>query len=152
MGAPFVPTSKKIIRMALKLADLKPKEKLYDLGSGTGRVLIIGEKEFGANVVGVEYSTPLFILSKINLFAHRIKNGKIYKKDFFQEDIKLNDADVIFLFLTPKAFPKLKENFEKEIKSGTRIVVYSSPLLFWQPIKTITISNSKSHIFLYRKI
>ena len=151
IGAPFLPTSKKVIRKALKLADLKPGEKLYDLGSGTGKVLIVGAREFGADVMGMEYSTPLFILSRINLFIHRIKNGKVYKKDFFKNDRKLNEADVIYLFLTPKAFPKLKDKFKKELKIGTRIVVYSSPLLFWQPVKSITIEKTKIKIFLYIK-
>lgn len=149
MGAPFLPTSKKIIRLALMSANLRPEENLYDLGSGTGRVLIIGAKEFGANVVGVEYSTPLFVLSKINLFLHKIKNRKIYKEDFFESNIKLNKADVVYLFLTPKAFPKLKEKFEKELKSGTRIITFSSPLLFWQPKEVIPLAENKNRSSLY---
>ncbi len=151
MGAPFVPTPKKIIRKALKTAHLKKNEKLYDLGCGTGRVLVIGAKEFGAKVTGVEYSIPLFALAKINLLLHKIKNGKIYRKDFFKENIKLNNADVVFLFLTPKAFPKLKGKFERELKPGTRIIAYSSPLLFWEPTETVFTPNPKIKIYLYIK-
>ncbi len=79
-GAPFLPTQKRVIRKALKLARLKPGEKLYDLGSGTGKVLIIAEKEFGAEAKGIEYSRPLFLFSKLNLFLHRTKRAKVYRE------------------------------------------------------------------------
>ena len=146
-GAPFLPAPQKTIRRALKLANLKPNENLYDLGSGTGKVLIIAAKEFGAKATGFEYSTPLFILSKINLFLKKIKNANVRREDFYKADLR--SADVIFLFLTPRAFPKLKEKFERELKSGARIVCYSSPLLFWEPEKIIPSGDPKIKIYLY---
>ncbi|MDI6883512.1 MAG: methyltransferase domain-containing protein [Patescibacteria group bacterium] len=149
IGAPFLPTPKRAIRKALKIANLKPNEKLYDLGSGTGRVLIIAAKEFGAKVVGFEYSRPLFFLSKLNLFLHGIKNGKIYRKNFFQADLR--ESDVVFLFLTPKAFPKLKDKFIQELKPGARIITFSSPLLFWQPQNVISLPGIKGKLYLYSK-
>jgi len=148
-GAPFLPTPKSIVRKALKAADLGRGEKLYDLGCGTGRVLIIGEKEFGAKTIGIEYSTPLFIISKINLFLHKTKSGRVYKMDFFKKDVNLNDADVVFLFLNPKAFLKLKDKLNKSLKPGTRVVTFSSPLLFWQPKKIIPLKERKNKINLY---
>lgn len=148
-GAPFVPTPKKVIRAGLKLARLKSKEKLYDLGSGTGRVLIIGAKEFGAQVIGFEYSKPLFLLSKINLFLHKIKQVRVYRKSFFEANLK--DADVIFMFLTPKAFLKLEKKFLEEIKIGTRIIVFSSPLLFWEPREIISVPGIKAKLYLYTR-
>jgi hypothetical protein len=47
-GAPFAGTPKQCIRKSFELIDLKPDEKVYDLGAGDGRVLIIVAKEFGA--------------------------------------------------------------------------------------------------------
>ncbi len=146
-GAPFLPTSKSIIRKALKAAGLKPGEKLYDLGFGDGRVLIIAEKEFGAEAIGYEYSKPLFFLSKINLFLNKVKNAKVFREDFLRTDIK--KADVIFMFLTPKAFPKLEDKFNRELKRGTRVIVFSSPLLFWTPEKIIPLPERKMEINLY---
>lgn len=148
-GAPFLPTPKKVIRKALKIAKLRPGERLYDLGCGSGRVLIIGAKEFGARVVGIEYSIPFFIISEMNLWLRRIKNGKIHRQDFLKADIA--KADVIFMYLTPKAFPKLKDKFDKELELGTRIVTFSSPLLFWQPETVIDLPKTKSKLYLYIK-
>ncbi|KPJ55080.1 hypothetical protein AMJ47_01950 [Parcubacteria bacterium DG_72] len=131
------------------MAQLKPRETFYDLGSGTGRVLIIAAKKFSAKVVGFEYSRPLYIFSKINMFLRGV-DGKVYRKNFFEDDINLEKADVIFLFLTAKAFPKLRSRLENEARPGTRIVVYLSPLLFWQPDKEITLKD-KTKVRLYIK-
>lgn len=149
IGAPFVPATFQAIKKGLKMAKLKPGETFYDLGSGTGRVLISASKKFSANVVGFEYSRPLCIFSKINMFLRGVK-GKIYRKNFFEDDINLKEADVIFLFLTSKAFPKLRHRLENEVRSGTRIVVYLSPLLFWQSDKEI-ILRDKTKVRLYIK-
>jgi SAM-dependent methyltransferase len=145
-GGPFVPTPKKVIREALKLANLKRGEILYDLGAGTGNVLIIGEKEFGARVVGFEFSPILFFLAKLNFLFHRIK-GTIYFQNFFNS--KINDANVIFLFLTPKILEKLKKKLKKELKPGTRIVCFSSPIPSWQPAKILPLKETKNKINLY---
>jgi hypothetical protein len=53
-GLPPVPTKPERIRKALKLANLRPDEVLYDLGAGDGRVLLLAAREFGANAVGIE--------------------------------------------------------------------------------------------------
>lgn len=148
IGAPFVTSSKEVIRKALKLAGLKKGETFYDLGSGDGRSLIIANKEFKAKAVGFEYSRPLSVFSRINLFLNRAK-GNIYRKNFFTGEVDLSKADVIFMFLTPKAFPKLKEKFEKELKPGTRIVTYSSELVFWKPDKVIENEKAVGKTFLY---
>ena len=146
-GAPFLPSPKNAIRKALKLADLKPDENFYDLGSGTGKALILAEKEFGAKAFGFELSVPLFVFSRINLFFHKVKNAVVFRKSFFNAD--LESANVIFMFLTPRAFKKLENKFKNGLRPGTRIVTYSSPLLFWPPEKVISASESKKGINLY---
>ena len=150
-GTPFFPTSKNIIRKALKATHLKPGEKLYDLGCGNGRVLIIGAKEFGAKVIGFEYSLLLFYISKINLFINKVKDSVVKKEDFFKLDIK--DADVIYLFLTPRALKKLEEKIRREAKIGTRIITFSSPLPSLKPEKIIPLEERKNklNIYLYVK-
>lgn len=145
--APFVTTPKWIIRRALKSAKLKKGEKFYDLGSGDARALIIASKEFKAHATGFEYSRPLFILSKIKLFLFRIKNIKIFRQDFLIAN--LSKADVIFSFLTPRAFAMLEPKFKKELKPKTRIITFSSQLPNWKPKKIINLKNRKTKLYLY---
>lgn len=152
IAAPFVPTPRNIIRKALEISSLKPGEKFYDIGSGDGRALIIAARDFGAAATGFELAFPLYVYSIIIIyFCGYFKKAQVLWKNFLKEDI--SDADVVFCWLTPKAYPKLKEKFEKELKYGARIVTFSSPLLFWEPDKILSIESGsrKSSIFLYIK-
>ena len=56
--APFVASPTPVIRQMLILAELRPGEVLYDLGSGDGRAVIMAAQDFGAKSVGVEVANP----------------------------------------------------------------------------------------------
>ncbi|MBM4177496.1 hypothetical protein FJ208_01710 [Candidatus Gribaldobacteria bacterium] len=148
-GAPFLPTPKKVIRQALKIANLRQGELFFDLGSGDGRALLIAEKDFQANAIGYEMGLTFFVWSKINLFFKKTKKVKIFRKSFYQANLR--EADVIFMFLTPKAFVKLKTLFEEQLRPGCRIVTFSSPLGFWPPHRIISLQGIKEKLFLYIK-
>ena len=54
LDVPFVPTPRPIVRRMLSLADIKPGERLIDLGAGDGRIVTTAASEFGARALGVE--------------------------------------------------------------------------------------------------
>ena len=57
--APYVVSPQEIVDRMLEIADLKPNETLYDLGSGDGRILLTAAQRFRAKAVGVEISDSL---------------------------------------------------------------------------------------------
>lgn len=119
--APWWRTSDNVIREAFNLAGLKKEDTVYDLGSGDGRSVIIAVKEFGAKGIGVEIDPLRYYLSKFLAKLNGVSaKTKFIKKSFF--DINISDADVIFVYLVPKALERLKPKFLKELKKDTKIV------------------------------
>src|ERR1700741_4365329 len=52
--APYYPTPEAVVIKMLELGGLKPGEKMFDLGSGDGRIVIAAAAKFQADAVGVE--------------------------------------------------------------------------------------------------
>ena len=65
--APYYPTPETIVEKMLQLGGLKPGEKVFDLGSGDGRIVIIAAQKFHANAVGVEPESVLPLAGALEL-------------------------------------------------------------------------------------
>ena len=57
--APYYPTPQTIVEKMLELGGLKAGEKMYDLGSGDGRIVIMAAQKFHAEAVGIEIERDL---------------------------------------------------------------------------------------------
>ncbi len=147
IGAPFVPTPKHTIENILKEAGLSEGEIFYDFGSGTGRILIVADKEFGAKSIGYELSPFFYLISRMNIFLSGSKNSKVFFKNFYNQNF--NDANIIFVFLTPYAVNKLKSKFENELKKGARVISYAFEVKGWTPLKIIRKENIPP-VFIYK--
>jgi hypothetical protein len=51
--APYYPTPAAIVEKMLQLGGLKAGEKMFDLGSGDGRIVIMAAQKFHAQAVGI---------------------------------------------------------------------------------------------------
>jgi predicted RNA methylase len=132
--APFVATPMPVVRQMLILAELKPEETFYDLGSGDGRTVIMAAKDFRAKSVGVELREDLAkrALSNIHELGLETK-AQILQNDIFK--VNLSGADVVFLYLTTSANEKIKPKLETELKPGARVVSHDYEVLGWKPSK-----------------
>ena len=132
--APFVATPVSVVRRMLILADLKPNEVLFDLGSGDGRAVIMAANDFGAKSVGVELRDDLSQKALMSIQLLDLKDKpQIIQRDIF--DVDLSSADVVFLYLTTSANERIKPKLESELKSGTRVVSHDYEILGWEPTK-----------------
>jgi len=118
----------------LTLAEIKPGEVVYDLGSGDGRVVIMAAQEFGAKAVGVELRGDLVKQAQNRVFELSLQGKvKILQSDLF--DVNVSPADVVFLYLTTSANEKVKPKLESELRRGTRVVSHDYEVLGWRPFK-----------------
>ena len=132
--APFVATPTPVVRQMLVLAELKPGDVLYDLGSGDGRAVIMAAKDFGATSVGVELREDLAKRALNNIQELSLnEKTRIIQKDIF--NVNLSSANVVFLYLTTSANEKIKPKLEAELQPGARVVSHDYEILGWKPSK-----------------
>lgn len=142
-GAPFVPTDMRRVGAMLALADVRPGEKLVDLGSGDGRIVVAAAKA-GAIAEGWEVNPYLWLVSVWNIRRHgvqdraRVRLGSYWAQPF-------RDADVITLFLITAQMRPMERKLRAELKPGSRVVSYAFSFPEWAH------DDKQSGVYLYRQ-
>ena len=143
-GVPWVPTRERRIRKALQLAKLQPGEKLYDLGAGDGRVLVMAAREFGARAIGIEIGPVQCLVGWMRiLFSGSRMKARIRCGNFYHAN--LSDADVVFVYATSSQTSKLLPLLKRDLHPGARVVSIAADFEGWQPSKV----DREMLIFLY---
>lgn len=146
--APWLPARGRDISRVLKLADLQPKEKFYDLGCGDGRLVRAAARK-GADAVGIELSPPLYIWCRLHGFLKPLPGARFRLRNFFR--INLTDSDVVYLFGTQDTVGgDLKAKLEQELRAGTRVISYVFPISGWEPV-SVDKPEGELAIYLYRR-
>lgn len=122
---PYMATPKKRYDFIFKNIQIDSETIVYDLGCGKGDFLFEAEKYGAKKLVGYELS-PLHALW--GQFMAKLKKSKvkIFKKDYFEADI--SQADLIYLFLTPRAVARLSDKILNETKSKALVVSLGAPI------------------------
>ncbi len=118
-GAPFVDNKLPVIQKAIELLELKNNDIFYDLGSGSGNVILYVSNRYPQlkHVIGIEAALIPYLVSKLRIliFAKNRENLKFIRDDIRKTDI--GDATKIYVYLFPKLLkemtPKLKKVQEK---------------------------------------
>jgi tRNA A58 N-methylase Trm61 len=140
-GAPYVPISSSNLKKILEMAEVDEGNKVVDLGSGDGRVVI----EFalrGCVVDGYEINPLLVRTSRKKIKKLGLdENATIYEKDFWDQE--LSKYDVVVLFQVPYVMRKMQDKLKEELKHGTKVISYSFKLPDWEVV------SEEDNIYLY---
>lgn len=151
--APYYPTPPSIVQKMLETAGLKPGEKMFDLGSGDGRIVVMAASKFKAEATGVELDPSLARQSSNELERRGLKTARIIEGDILKQDY--SSADVITAYLLPKAMQLVRPILESQLKKGTRVIAHDFEMAGWTAEKVETIEDDgegRSHtIYLYRR-
>src|SRR5882672_446446 len=153
--APYYPTPETIVDKMLQLGGLKAGEKMFDLGSGDGRIIIVAAQKFHAEAVGVELDKDLCKQSAARILKLGLdKNAHIVNGDLLKQNYA--SADLITVYLLPDAVNnKVQPLLDKQLKKGARIVAKDFDFRNWTPEKVENIADDgegRSHtLYLYRK-
>ncbi len=128
--APWVPTKQGDWPIIAKLLDLQPNQLFYEVGCGHGHLLACLAKKYPqSHFIGLEI-LPLLALASIWHTRH-LPNVKIHWANLWH--YPLADADALYFFLTPKAYPKLIKLLKNQLRPTTKIVFGDWPLKNRQP-------------------
>jgi len=150
--APYYPTPETVVERMLKLAGLKPGERLFDLGSGDGRIVIHAAQKFGADATGIEIDAELAKESSEKIRSLGLeKKARIVRGDILRQDY--SSADVLAVYLLPRSNDRLRPILEKQLRNGTRIVAHDFVFRGWTPEREEYVEDDgagRSHtLYLY---
>ena len=130
--APYVPTPADVVERMLTLAKVGPRDVVYDLGCGDGRIVIAAAQKFGARGVGVDIDANLINQAEANAKAAGVERRvKFVVQDAMTVDV--SDATVVSLYLLSASNVKLRPILTRQLRRGARIVSHSFAMGDWEP-------------------
>jgi SAM-dependent methyltransferase len=125
---PYVQTPMEIVERMLRMAEVKSGDRVIDLGSGDGRIVIEAAKR-GASGLGVDLDPSLVKLATENAARAGVADKAQFRvMDLF--DAVLSGATVVAFYLLPEFNEKLLPRLLK-LKPGTRIVSHDGGIGDW---------------------
>ena len=127
---PFVVSPDAVVERMLQLAQPKAGDRLVDLGSGDGRIVIEAAKRFGAKGLGVDIDPRLVKLSRANARRAGVESLASFEvRDLFETDLR--GADVVTMYLLPEVNLQLLPRLIAQLRPGARIVSHDYDLGPW---------------------
>ena len=130
-GAIYFPTSSRNIDVILGFAKIVSGQRVVDLGSGDGRILIAAAQQ-GAFATGYEINPLLVWKSRRAIAKAGMANqATVIWKSFWRVDF--SEFDTVIVYGIPYIMDQLQRKLERELKPGSTVIsnIYKFP--GWEP-------------------
>jgi SAM-dependent methyltransferase len=142
----WVPTPDAAVHRMLAMAAVGPRDLVYDLGSGDGKIAIAAAKRFGARAVGVEYSPDMVEASRASAQREGVADRVRFRQaDLFDADFR--EATVVTLYLLTTLNVKLRPRI-LEMRPGTRVVSHMFRMGDWEPDESARVGSSDLYFWV----
>ncbi len=132
IDVPYVPTKPEVVEEMLRMARVGPKDILYDLGCGDGRIVITAARLFGTRGVGVDIDPDRIMESRENAAQAGVSDlVKFLEQDLFEADFR--EATVVSLYLLTSVNLRLRPRLFAQLRPGTRVVSHNYAMDTWKP-------------------
>jgi SAM-dependent methyltransferase len=143
---PWVPTPDAAVDRMLAMAQVGPRDLVYDLGSGDGKIAIMAAKRFGARAVGVEYDPALLDVSREAARREGVANRvRFVQGDILEFDFR--EATVVTLYLLTTINVKLRPRI-LAMRPGTRVASHMFRMGDWQPDESARVGSSDVYLWI----
>lgn len=147
LDVPYVPTPTEMVEAMLNLANTRPGDILYDLGSGDGRIVITAVRDFGVGkAVGVDLNPIRIAEARRNARQEGVSDrttfvhGDVFKFDF-------QEASVLTMYLLTRVNLQLKSRI-LAMKPGTRVVSHAFRMGDWQPDRQVRVKGNNAYLWV----
>lgn len=137
LDVPYVPTAYDTVHRMLELADVQPDDKLIDLGSGDGRIVIQAVRDWGVRgAIGVDIDPERVREANENAREAGVsEHVEFIQGDLFEMDF--SEATVLTMYLLNTINVRLRPIILDTLKPGTRVVSHVFTMGNWQPDATV---------------
>jgi SAM-dependent methyltransferase len=140
-----VTTPDRVTEAMLDLAAVKPGDRVIDLGSGDGRIVIAAARR-GADALGVEIDPRLVAESRENARRAGVADrARFAEQDLFATD--LSGATVVTMYLLPDVNLKLRPAI-LALRPGTRVASHDWDMGEWKPDRILKVDVPEKSIGL----
>ncbi len=130
--APYVVTPPDVVDRMLTLANVGPRDVVYDLGCGDGRIVIAAAQKFSARGVGIDIDPARIFDAEQNAKRAGVERRVTFRvQDALKTDV--SDATVVTLYLLSALNVQLRPILTKQLRPGARIVSHSFAMGDWGP-------------------
>jgi SAM-dependent methyltransferase len=126
--APYLATPEEVVERMIRLAEVRPGDRVFDLGCGDGRIAIAAAGR-GAEAFGVDIEPYWIEQAELRAAAAGLSGRTRFAvQDALEVD--LAPATVVFLYLVDWSTRLLAEQIRQRCTAGTRVVSHSFGLEF----------------------
>jgi predicted RNA methylase len=142
----YVATPQDVADAMCKLAKVGPRDVVYDLGCGDGRLVLAAVKKYHARRgVGIDLNPERVKDSRDN--AERLSVAD--RVQFRQGDVlkikDLHEATVVMLYMGEDINRRLRPLLQKTLRPGARVVSHRFTMGDWEPDRTLRINSSAGY-------
>jgi SAM-dependent methyltransferase len=132
LRAPFVVTPLDVVERMLTLAGVGPRDVVYDLGCGDGRIVIAAAQKYGARGVGIDIDPARIYEAELNARRAGVEKLVTFRlQDALKADVA--DATVVTLYMLSALNLQLRPILTRDLRKGARIVSHSFAMGDWEP-------------------
>jgi SAM-dependent methyltransferase len=132
----------------LRLADIKPGDVLYDLGSGDGRIPITAAQRYHIRAVGIDINPRMVWVSGERARGAGVADRvRFINEDMFRADI--SEATIVTLYLSRKLNLLLRPRLLHQLRPGTRIISHDFDMGDWKPEQKVRVPWYKGYRTIY---
>ena len=125
---PFLSTPEALIRPLLDFAPTGPDDRLLDIGCGDGRVVVAAAEYTGCTALGVERSIGLVERARRRAADCGVA-GRVEIVHGDGRATDLDDATVVFMFLSMRVVADLVPATLRQLRPGARLVIHEQSRL-----------------------